>query len=162
MPAYHSSLNGQGFNCVGGIPQLAEDQFGDAINDALKYFRPNVLFRTFEVEGEGDRLLIVLILVITEMLKDLKKKNLTSKSKAQKVVNSLVRTGLIWPGEASYPLNQFFEDGVAANKSYLQQLSLALGRALLDTHIYPNGDGPPNKFWIAFASRKFMNQSLRN
>jgi len=45
----------------------------DVIDEALLYFKPNVLFRQFEIKGAADRTLIYLMLYIIECLKRLQK-----------------------------------------------------------------------------------------
>lgn len=53
------------------IPEPSPDD--DIIDEALKYFKPNVFFREFEIKGAADRTLMYLLLYITECLKRLQR-----------------------------------------------------------------------------------------
>ena len=97
MPAYHSSL--EVTDSKGGLPQLDDEQQMAAVKECIKYFRPNVLFRTFELQGPGDRLLIVMTLIITEILKEIKKnqgKKFKNKKDAKKGIRTMIKTQLVW------------------------------------------------------------------
>lgn len=79
MPAYHSSFNAAEGETLCGCPVLplktrvrgpapcVEPVAGapeDVVDEALRLFRANVLFRNFELQGGGDKLLVYLTLFI--------------------------------------------------------------------------------------------------
>jgi actin related protein 2/3 complex subunit 3 len=45
---------------------VADPEQGDIIDETLDLFRANSLFRNFEIKGPADRLLIILILYISD------------------------------------------------------------------------------------------------
>ncbi|CAG8552711.1 5750_t:CDS:2 [Funneliformis caledonium] len=122
--AYHSQFNDRTeFRTVGnmallpiktklrGPPSLApappaED---DVIDEALDLFRANCLFRNFEIKGSADRVLIYLILFISDCLSCLSKagKN-TSQKEAVKILNSRALDQFALPGDPTFPLNALY------------------------------------------------------
>ncbi|CAG8590088.1 2036_t:CDS:2, partial [Acaulospora colombiana] len=81
MPAYHSSFNEEAdVRIVGNVSLLpfkskirgpapiAEAGSVDIIDETLDLFRANSLFRNFEIKGPADRLLIILILFVSDCL----------------------------------------------------------------------------------------------
>jgi actin related protein 2/3 complex subunit 3 len=67
------------------------------------------------------------------------------------------------PGEPGWPLGPLIAQprSVAegdALKGYLKQLREALAPRLLE-RIF-NADGTPNKFWMMFSKRKFLNKEF--
>ena len=59
-------------------------------------------------------------------------------------------------------MNNFMEKGCESMKSDLMKLAQILAETLMDEYLYKDDDTTANKFWLGFATRKFMNQSLRN
>ena len=64
--------------------------------------------------------------------------------------------------DAGFALGNFFPAPASAQegelcRSYLKQLREEMGRRVV-AKVY--ADGPPSKFWLVFAKRKFMNKSL--
>lgn len=78
----------------------------DIIDEALNLFRANVLFRNFEIKGDADRLLIYLILYITECLNKLTKN--PSLREAEKILGTLALSNFSIPGDATFPLNALY------------------------------------------------------
>lgn len=75
---YHSQLNANDCDFACGLPLLpiargtpSNDRSGtrDIVDEALYTFRANILFRTFEVKGAADKLLIYLTLFVCQCLK---------------------------------------------------------------------------------------------
>jgi actin related protein 2/3 complex subunit 3 len=69
-------------------------------------FRANVFFRNFEIKGDGDRVLIYLILFITECLNKLTKN--PSLKEAEKTLSTLALGNFAIPGDATFPLNALY------------------------------------------------------
>jgi actin related protein 2/3 complex subunit 3 len=135
----------------------------DIIDEALKYFKPNVFFREFEIKGAADRTLMYLLLYITECLKRLQK--CPKKSQGSKDLTSLaLETKLPIPGEAGFPFHGLFKPPANAQeeetmRAYLQQLRQELGARLLEL-VFATDNGGPSKWWLCFARRRFMDKSL--
>ena len=67
------------------------------------------------------------------------------------------------PGQAGFPFNAFFDQAESHQeleelKAYMKQMREETGLRVLKVGYTP--DGVPNKFWTAFAKRKFMNCSF--
>lgn len=82
----------------GGAPADEEDQ----IDEALRLFRANALFRNFEVLGAGDRTLLYLLLLIQQFLK--KCEGCTAKAEALAVLAPLAAGSHILPSDPGWPL----------------------------------------------------------
>lgn len=74
----------------------------DILDEALFYFKANVFFKTYEIQGDADRVMIYLTLYITECLKKLQK--CVKKSQALSEMHSLAISKFDSPGEPSFPL----------------------------------------------------------
>lgn len=133
----------------------------DIIDEVLDLFRVNTLFRNFEIKGPADRVLVYGILFISDCLSKIKLT--TTKSQAMKALNTLAIDHFSVPGEPGFPLNSMYQaprDRIEFDllRGYLSQFRQELALRLID-RIYEGGD-KPNKFWLAFTRRKFMNLSL--
>ena len=80
MPVYHSTFNSaEGFNSVSNCTILpvrtrsrgpapkALDTERDIIDEAIEFFRANVFFKSFEVKGGADRVLLYLTIYISQV-----------------------------------------------------------------------------------------------
>ena len=113
MPSYHSKLVSE--KSVGNVALLpfrtkfrgpiqsypvvngndAEAQM-DIVDEALFYFKPNVFFKTYEIQSNSDRVLIYLTLYIIECLKRLQRLN--TKEHAHSEMHSLAISRFDIPG----------------------------------------------------------------
>ncbi|KAH7930690.1 ARP2/3 complex, 21 kDa p21-Arc subunit [Leucogyrophana mollusca] len=178
MPAYHSSLNEypdarQVGNMavlpiktkIRGPAQVADPEEGDIIDETLDLFRANSLFRNFEIKGPADRLLIVLILFVSDCLAKIgSARTPPSKLEATKTLNTLSVDSFPIPGDANFALNAHY--AVPASRAdaeflrtYLTQVRQELAARLVEC-LYADGTGKPSKWWMAFQKRRFMNRSL--
>ena len=144
-----------------GPAPLASDAEDDIIDEALGFFKANVLFKHFEVKGPGDRVLIYLTLYITQCLQKLEK--CPTALEGLKSLTGMAHETFRIPGEPGFALGSFFPAPTSSQegelcRSYLKQVREELGRRLV-TKVYGE-DGQPSKFWIVFAKRKFMNKML--
>jgi len=87
-------------------PCEADPNAEDIIDEALNLFRANVLFRNFEIKGDADRVLIYLILFITECLGKLARN--PSLREAEKILSTLAVGNFAIPGDATFPLNALY------------------------------------------------------
>ena len=175
MPSYHSLYNGPGFQDLCGIPVLplktkvrgpapcvepASPEEEDVVDEALRLFRANLLFRNFELLGGGDRLLVYLTLFIHLCLKRAK----PAKADGQRELATLASGNHLAPGDAAWPLGQVIPAPKSAEdlenlKAYLKQLRDCVATRLVE-RIY-NDDGTLNKHWAQYAKRKgFMNKEF--
>ena len=136
----------------------------DAVDEVISFFRSNVLFRKFTVESDADKVLIYLTLYISSCLKTLVACP-TSTEGAKSLfalahemhfdewdeTNALVAGGIV-----NRP--KTVEEGDVL-KSYFKQCREEVGIRLVD-HCYVDEGTKLNKFWMAFAKKKFMNKEL--
>ena len=167
------------------LPQLtfilASNEQGDIIDESLDLFRANSLFRNFEIKGPGDRLLIVLILFISDCLAKLgSARTPPTQIEATKTLNTLAVDNFPIPGDANFLLNSHYSPpasrgdagklseswkGAHASRriDYLRQYLIQVRQELaarLVEKLYADGTGKPSKWWMSFQKRRFMNRSL--
>ncbi|WOO85510.1 Actin-related protein 2/3 complex subunit 3 [Vanrija pseudolonga] len=197
MPAYHSAFNDDpsvrtaGNTAIlpintkirGPAPIADDPSQPDIIEEALDLFRANCLFRNFEIKGPADRLLIYLILFISECLTKLAPtpgRPSPGYTEAVKQLSTLAVDNFALPGEPGFPLNSMYHapanrTEADALRSYLTQTRSELALRLAD-RLYPyeqvlgadgqptGAQGPratkPSKWWMSFQKRRFMNRSL--
>ncbi|GAM22120.1 hypothetical protein SAMD00019534_052950 [Acytostelium subglobosum LB1] len=171
---YHSNFNADEsqYRAIGNFPILpiktnhkgpapkADPNSVDCIDEALDFFKANILFRNFEVQGNGDRVLIYLTLYITKCL--LKIANL-SKADAEKQLFTMAQEQFSVPGEAAFPLGGLVvipntRDAADTMRQALTQLRLECGVRLVQ-RCYTE-PARPNKWWICFSKRKFLGKAL--
>ena len=142
-----------------GTEDATEEE--DVVDEALRLFRPNSLFRNFELQGNGDRTLTYLMLAIQQALRRLEKKGAQQpRAEATKELLALAQSAPVIPGDAGWPLGAI----VAAPRTpaeaeqlrlLLRQLREALVGRLLD-RVYAQDP----KHWLAFAKKKFMGKEF--
>ncbi|KAJ1938703.1 subunit of the Arp2/3 complex [Linderina pennispora] len=179
MPAYHSSYNAvENVRIINGIPLLPlltktrgpapyadPTMTRDAVDEALELFRPNSFFKNFEIKGDGDRLLIYIILFISQCLNKLKPT--TTAGEATKTLYSLAVSNVVIPADASFPLHAMYPavgDRVESDmlRQYLQQVRQEVATRLVGILYTENGQATaaPSKWWMSFQKRHFMGKSL--
>jgi len=188
MPAFHSKHNNEEnvkvigrlsilpfrTNIKGVAPVPAPGKFqrevdpktgvftkGDILDEALEYFKANVLFRFYEVKGGADILLVYCTLYISQCLGKLKGKN---KADASKTLFSLAVENFSLPGDGAFPLGTMVAAPANAGerdflRDYLKQLRQELGNRLIDK-VYAANTNTPDKWWICFSKRKFLDMAL--
>lgn len=162
----------------------ADPQSADIIDETLDLFRANSLFRNFEIKGHADRLLIVLILFVSDCLAKIgSARTPPSQLEANKTLNTLAVDNFPIPGDANFALNSHYAPpGSRADageysplrsrntayqqycvsdylRQYLVQVRQELAARLIE-RLYADGTGKPSKWWMAFQKRRFMNRSL--
>ncbi|KAL5527510.1 hypothetical protein ACEPAG_6311 [Sanghuangporus baumii] len=178
MPAYHSSFNElpdvrQVGNMsilpirtkIRGPAPLADANEADIIDETLDLFRANCLFRNFEIKGPADRLLIVLILFVSDCLAKIGSARIPPPLiEANKSLNTLAVDNFAIPGDAGFPLNAHYAHPASRAdaeylRGYLTQVRQELAARLVE-RLYADGTGKPSKWWLAFQKRRFMQRSL--
>ncbi|XXQ37765.1 Actin-related protein 2/3 complex subunit 3 [Plasmodiophora brassicae] len=170
MPVYHSTLTNEQAPTVcgasilplktmirGPAPSAGADDV-DIIDEAINFFRANVLFRSFEVDGGADRVLVYLTVYIGECLRQLSR--FTDKASGSKHLFTFSKAEFSIPGEPGFTLGGFFTH--PANRAeadtfraYFRQLREECAQRILE-RVY-DSNGQANKFWMAFSKRQFMN-----
>ena len=114
-----------GDGCVENVRQTMQisDEEGDIIDEALQYFKPNIFFRQYDINGSADRTLIYLFLYITECLKRLNKVRLSKNFRTKKrqlqrpkrsqaikeLTTMALESDLPIPGESAFPFAGIFK-----------------------------------------------------
>jgi len=88
---------------------VADQNALDIIDETLDLFRANSLFRNFEIKGPADRLLIILILFISDCLAKIVSSRVPpNQLEATKSLNTLAVDNFALPGDANFPLNAHY------------------------------------------------------
>ena len=88
---------------------IADPESADIIDETLDLFRANSLFRNFEIKGPADRLLIILILFVSDCLAKLgSARTVPSQLEAGKMLNTLSVDNFPIPGDANFALNSHY------------------------------------------------------
>nr|XP_046912013.1 actin-related protein 2/3 complex subunit 3-like isoform X3 [Dermatophagoides farinae] len=134
----------------------------DIIDETLFYFKPNVFFKTYEIQSNADRVLIYLTLYIIECLKKLQRLN--TKEHAIAEMHALAISRFDIPGDPGFPLNSVYAKPSTAEeqelmRQYFLQLRQECGLRLAE-RVFETENGKPSKWWLCFAKRKFMDITL--
>jgi actin related protein 2/3 complex subunit 3 len=78
----------------------------DIIDETIKFFRANVLFRNFDVKGGSDRTLIFLTLCVSQFLSECERA--TTKAEAEKSLQSIASKSISVPGESGWVLGGMY------------------------------------------------------
>jgi len=173
MPPYHSSFNDKSDKVVcnmailplktkfkGPAVQAPADQ-EDIIDEALNFFKANVLFRNYEVKGPADRVLIYLTLYISQCVPKLANMD---KGGAEKAVYQIAIENFSLPGDRNFALGGLVSNPANRGETdmmrqYFTQMRQELGLRLVG-RLYLHGQARPDKWWMCFQKRKFLNKSL--
>lgn len=171
MPTYHSQFNETKGDeiCktvvlplktkVKGPAPACPDGETDIIDEAIDYFRANVLYRNFQSEGPADLTLAYLTVFISECLRVFAKHS-DKKEASKQIVQLAVSGSFAIPGDKGFPLGGFFSEPGNRSESdkfraYYRQLREETSLRMLDRAYLP--DGSVNKWWMQFSKSKFMN-----
>ncbi|CCF54318.1 hypothetical protein NDA18_001414 [Ustilago nuda] len=177
MPAYHSSYNEDPDPRVignmsmlpirsrtrGPAPPPIDPSRPDIIDESIDLFRANSLFRNFEIKGPADRLLIYLILFISDCLTKIASSKIPwTTNEANKQLQTYAVDAFALPGDANFPLNSLYAPPAGRAEAdqlrgYLTQLRQETAARLVEKVF---ADGTPSKWWLAFTKRRFMGKSL--
>jgi len=142
----------------GPAPTQREKDELDIVDEAITYFRANILFNTFDVEGPADLTLIYLTAWIADCLRALA--NQKTKADAKKVSNTIgINKKFQVPGDPKFPFGVYFDKPKNNNEKqlfvdYFQQLRYETLNRLIEICYDDKGQ---NKFWFQFSKRRFMN-----
>eukprot|EP01129_Flabellula_baltica_P000492 TRINITY_DN10497_c0_g1_i1.p1 TRINITY_DN10497_c0_g1~~TRINITY_DN10497_c0_g1_i1.p1 ORF type:complete len:174 (-),score=46.62 TRINITY_DN10497_c0_g1_i1:63-584(-) len=173
MPAYHSKLTDIESLIVGRIPLLplkttfkgpappCSPDDVDIIDEALDFFKANVLFRNFEVESDADRLLIYITLYISQCINQCLRQG---RQGAESNMFTLALQNFSIPGDSGFPLGGLCTAPESRNdtdliRQYIQQIRQETGKRVVE-RVYARDNSQPDKWWICFAKKKFLNMEL--
>lgn len=143
---------------IKGPAPVSDQDRTDIVDEAITFFRANVFFRNFELKSLADKLLIYLTLYINVALKRLE--GCRTLAEGTKAIINLGLEDVPVPGESGFPFPGLFTTPQSSQeaelfRNYLKQIREETSGRLLSVAYRPNGT--PNKWWLAFAKRKFMN-----
>ncbi|KAM7270715.1 hypothetical protein ACFE04_029929 [Oxalis oulophora] len=130
----------------------------DIVDEAITFFRANVFFRNFDIKSQADKLLIYLTFYINVALKRLE--GCRTLAVGTKAIINLGLEDVPVPGESAFPFPGLFplpqsQEEAELFRNYLKQIREETSGRLLSVAYRANGT--PNKWWLAFAKRKYMN-----
>eukprot|EP00178_Gracilaria_changii_P012467 TRINITY_DN35326_c0_g1_i1.p1 TRINITY_DN35326_c0_g1~~TRINITY_DN35326_c0_g1_i1.p1 ORF type:complete len:174 (-),score=24.22 TRINITY_DN35326_c0_g1_i1:29-550(-) len=173
MPAYHSTLNDTKCQTLckmsilplktkykGPAPPQEDQTKDDIIDEALNFFKANVLFRNYEVKGTADTVLVYLTLYIQQCLTRIN----GAKGNAEKQLYQLAIESFALPGDAKFILGGYVSNPSSRTdsdtmRSYFTQLRQETGQRLI-ARVYKNDANKPDKWWMCFSKKKFLNKTL--
>jgi len=135
----------------------------DIVDEALDFFKANVLFRNFDVEGPADTVLVYLTLYITQCLNAIQKK---SSTEASKILYSQSLAAFTLPGEKDFPLGGLVQSPASRADSdllrqYLTQVRQELGVRIVQRAYTAQNQIEPSKWWMVFRNFRFLNLTLK-
>lgn len=169
---YHSTISPEGHQSACGCALLPlrttargpapVTQEVDVVDEAIGYYRANVLYKSFDVNGAADKTLIYLELCVGQFMKRFE--SCKTKAEAYKLVHAVVLEPFLMPGDAGFALGGFVQAPTSRSeaeswRAYFKQAREELGLRLLEK-CYTVDTGLQNKYWMAFSNRKFLNKQL--
>ncbi|XP_078439476.1 actin-related protein C3 [Wolffia australiana] len=146
---------------IKGPAPAAEQGAEDIVDEAITFFRANVFFKNFDVQSSADKLLVYLTLYINVALKRLE--GCRTLAEGTKAIINLGLEAVPVPGEPGFPFPGLFSPPKSNKeaellRNYLKQIrEETSGRLLRRTYRI---NGMPNKWWLAFAKRTFMDMTI--
>eukprot|EP00009_Paramoeba_aestuarina_P000982 CAMPEP_0201514510 /NCGR_PEP_ID=MMETSP0161_2-20130828/6333_1 /ASSEMBLY_ACC=CAM_ASM_000251 /TAXON_ID=180227 /ORGANISM="Neoparamoeba aestuarina, Strain SoJaBio B1-5/56/2" /LENGTH=157 /DNA_ID=CAMNT_0047911089 /DNA_START=153 /DNA_END=626 /DNA_ORIENTATION=+ len=145
----------------GPAPPSRDQNSPDIIDEAIEFFKANVMFRNYDVQGPADRVLLYLTLYIHLCLTKIANK---SKGDAVNTLYQVAIQNFSIPGDSNFALGGFVTNPANRGEAdtirqYITQLRQECGKRVCD-HIYAYGEGSPDKFWMMWTKRKFLNTTL--
>lgn len=177
MPSIHSKFNQVQCPTNFGIPSLPirkkssavldakkfanNDGSFDIIDEAIMYFRVNIFFKNFPIDGPADKLLVYLTVFIQKILE---KSLLADEKKAKDNIKALV-DGCEYVRRVENFFNQLVTVNSNANeennlKKYLKELRSETVDRMLNI-LYENPETKMDKkFWSALGKKKFLGYDM--
>ena len=136
----------------------------DIVDEVIYYFRAVVLFRTYDVQGAGDKMLIYLTMFVSQCLKRMA--NAQNRKEGSKQIATLMGDASCkLPGDSGFLLGGLLSKPDSKHEAdlfrgYVRQAREQVGLRLLDKCFSKDGSGAPNKFWLAFHHRRFLGKDM--
>lgn len=178
MPSYHSIFNEINYPTICGIPYIEFKQNKipdldssklklplsevdlDIIDEALIYFRANVLFKNFPIRGDADKLLVYITVFISKCLETAAGQDV---DKTKFLMKSLVDDCEWTPNYKAH----FFNTLVNLKPSEVNELQLYLKSVRkevvlrLQFILYDSDYKTLDlKYWLGFSRKKFMGYEM--
>lgn len=180
MPSYHSVFNDISYPTLCGVaiidikqnklPDLDPSKLKvplseidlDIIDEALIYFRANVLFKNFPLKGDADKLLVYITVFISKCLEVAANAG-QDYDKAKSAMKSLVDDADWNPNYKSH----FFNNLLTIKQSEvsdLQQYLKGIRKEVVIRTMFLLYDSDSKtldlKYWLGFAKRKFLGYEM--
>lgn len=133
----------------------------DFIDEILDGFRANILHRTFDVRSPSDRLLAYLTFFASDALRKYAEK-CPDKRAGIKAAKELACERFACPGEADFEFGALLpapetREEMEKFRAFARRCREEIAMRLVE-RCYDDVTGAPDKFWMAFAKRKFLNR----
>lgn len=152
-------FNSHTLHCPALRQTIHADSAKDIIDEAIEFFRANVLFRTFQPKSGADLLLCYLTVYISELISFLYKSPENLAECRKKVQQVSYNSSFKIPGNDGFCLSGFMKAPQTPAeaeqlRSYLLHLRQECANRLVEILFR---DNKANKWWFGFRTRKFMN-----
>lgn len=142
-------------------PGKAEPAF-DIVDETIYHLRTNLFMRDFKINSGADRLLIYLTFYAMRCLKMFNQKK--TKEAARRELESWdLKADFVIPGDPKFIISSLVKEPEASEKPELKAFfkiaRQETGRRLFEIVFKEN---TPDKWWVCFANRKFMDKELTN
>jgi len=177
MPVYNSIFKDESFSLCCGMPLLKiidgkipnidpsqlkganlKDLDFDIIDESLMYFRANVLFKSFPIKSDADKLLIYISVLIAKCL-EIGHFYQNDNNKAKNMIKSLIDEGEWSPNLKSHFLNNLLTVETS-QVSELQNYLKSVRKETISRIIYLLYDSETKtmdlKYWLGYAKKKFL------
>lgn len=177
MPSYHSSFHG-GYQKAcdlsliafenKGKPNLdgklikAKDKSIDIIDEAIAFFRANVLFKSFSIKTDGDKTLVYLEVFIAKILSSIENVY-TDKKKSKELMYNLISECEWGPNVKNHFLNTILEikqNEVAELSSYLKSIREETVNRMFYLLFEAPGCTLDIKYWMAYSRKSFLGYKM--
>jgi actin related protein 2/3 complex subunit 3 len=178
MPSYHSIFNQINYSTMCGIPYIEFSQNKipdldynklklplkevdlDIVDEALMYFRANVLFKNFPIKGDADKLLVYITVFISKCLEVA---NNQEPEKAKVFMKSLVDDCEWNPSYKTHFFNALVtiqQKEISDLQLYLKQVRKEVVARLCFILFDSDSKTLDLKYWLGFARKKFMGYEM--
>ena len=183
MPSYHSVFNNPDYINIRkyekycGIPALEFNEKKtptldstklkvdlkqielDIIDEAIIYFRANVLFKNFNIDGDADKLLVYITVFIQKCLEQANDPNpAKAKENMKKLVEKCEYTPKI---ENFFNILVTLKDNEVANlQKYLKRIRKETVERLIYILFEDEKTKMDYKYWVALGKKKFMGYDM--
>ena len=131
----------------------------DIIDEAIIYFRANVLFKNFNIEGDADKLLVYITVFIQKCLE---KANDANQQKAKENMKKLVDQCEYVPKTENFfnVLVTKKDSEVPALQKYLKTIRKETVERLIYILFEDEKTKMDYKYWVALGKKKFMGYEM--
>lgn len=178
MPAYHAISSETYYQSACGFPLVPiktsktpildfktiklQDGTTDIIDEALSYFRANILFKNFSLKNEADKVIVYTTVFISKCIEVIYQHYKDPKKSKE------LLTALITEAEWSSTLTSHFLNTILVIKSnevvdlqkYLKQIRTEVVYRLNYIFFEQEGASLDIKYWIGYAKKKFLGYDM--